>query len=261
MAPLSVTLAQIPLVEGDRRRNLETARAAAKAASSRGSQLLLLPELWLSAYDLENAETHALRSDSAEWDDIAGLSRDYKITIAGSVLAAAETGIENRLVVVGATGETQATYAKVHLFGPMDEPDHLVAGNKLVTADLGGLVAGLAICYDLRFPEIFRNLAASGAQIILLPAQWPLQRLHHWRTLIQARSIENQVFMIACNRAGRVDKIAYAGHSMVVDPWGDVLMEAGEAPALLTVELDLDRILEARKKIPVWTDRRPDVYS
>ncbi|MBI6545149.1 MAG: carbon-nitrogen family hydrolase [Cyanobacteria bacterium NC_groundwater_1444_Ag_S-0.65um_54_12] len=257
----TVSVAQIPLQEGNPEANLATAKQAVCLAAQRGSDLLLLPELWLSGYDLENAGALALAPGDPFWEIMGELAQTANIAIAGSVLSRSVAGVQNLLVIFSSKGKCLASYAKVHLFGPMKEDRYLVAGNGLAIADLGWCRAGLAICYDLRFPELFRLLASSGAAIILLPAQWPHPRLMPWRTLVRARAIENQVFLLAANRVGKAGDLTYCGHSMIVDPTGDILQEAGEHPTLLTVEIDLAQIIETRERMPVWGDRRPDIYQ
>jgi len=119
----------------------------------------------------------------------------------------------------------------------------------------------IAICYDLRFPEIFRHFALDGAELVLLPAQWPLPRLEHWRILLRARAIENQFWMVAGNRSGRdPGGVTFAGHSAVINPWGEIVVEGGEERALLLADLDLEEVKRTRRSFPVLRDRRQDLY-
>jgi predicted amidohydrolase len=143
----------------------------------------------------------------------------------------------------------------------MHEADFLAPGNKLVTIDLPWGRAGLAVCYDLRFPEMFRSYALEGAQLILLSAEWPKPRLEHWRTLLRARAIENQTFVVACNCVGEGGGNVFFGHSMVVDPWGEVIVEGQEHEEVLVAKLDLTRVVEIRRQYPVFADRRAGLYS
>ncbi|HBI05283.1 MAG TPA: carbon-nitrogen hydrolase, partial [Paenibacillaceae bacterium] len=115
--------------------------------------------------------------------------------------------------------------------------------------------------YDIRFPELARSYALDGAGILVNSAEWPHPRLNHWRTLMQARAIENQMYVVACNRVGISGKTEFCGHSMVIDPWGEILVEGGEEEAILIAEIDLTLIEEVRGKIPVFADRRPDLYK
>jgi predicted amidohydrolase len=259
--PNRISIAQVELTDGDFAGNLATANEVAAEAGRRGSDLLALPELWLSGYALDQADRLALAPADSRWEAVADLASGHGQAVAGSVLAFEGPSVRNRLVVHGSDGAAMAHYDKVHLFGQMDEDKFLAPGSDLVIADLGWCRVGLAICYDLRFPELFRRMAREGAQVILLAAQWPHVRKEHWRTLVRARAIENQLYVLAANRAGSEGKLRFAGHSMVVDPWGDVLQEAGEAPTLLTVDIDVARVAEVRETFPVWKDVRPEVYA
>jgi omega-amidase len=151
-------------------------------------------------------------------------------------------------------------YRKIHLFAPMGEPSYIAPGESPLTLDTPWGRAGIAICYDLRFPELLRRYAAEGAQMLFLPAEWPEARLNHWRTLVQARAIENQYFVIACNAVGEHNDTVYGGHSMIVDPWGELVVEGGRDEALLTVQINTDYANEIRQQMPVLDDRRVNLY-
>jgi predicted amidohydrolase len=152
-------------------------------------------------------------------------------------------------------------YRKIHLFTLFDEDKWLQPGSAPLMMDLPWGTTALAICYDLRFPELFRHYAANGTKMIVVPAEWPLVRLEHWRALLVARAIENQCYIVATNTAGEIGDTVFAGHSMIVDPWGKIVIEGGEDPMLLTAEIDLDMVDEVRAQIPVMRDRRPELYS
>ena len=124
-----------------------------------------------------------------------------------------------------------------------------------------GVPAATIICYDIRFPELARKLALNGAQLLFVPAEWPHPRLHHWRTLLTARAIENQMYVIACNRVGRSGETSFFGHSMIINPWGEIVTEADENEQIVTAEIDLELVAKVRSTIPVFEDRRPDVYG
>ncbi len=257
----TVSVAQVELRDGDIAGNLSRANQVVADASRRGSDLVLLPELWLQGYALGQADRLALGPADARWEALEFLASGASCTVAGGVMAQEAGTVRNRLVVHSKDGTLLAHYDKVHLFGQIQEDRYLAAGNALVVADLGWCRAGLAICYDLRFPELFRSLVRVGAEVILLAAQWPQARIEHWRTLVRARAIENQVYMVACNRTGASEQLQYGGCSLIVDPWGDTIQEAGETPTLLTAELDMAHVHDVRGKFPVWQDVRPEVYE
>jgi omega-amidase len=137
----------------------------------------------------------------------------------------------------------------------------LQAGDTLAAGEVAGVESGLAICYDLRFPEQFRAYALAGASVVFVPSEWPHPRLAHWRTLLRARAIENQFFVVACNRVGESKGTQFFGHSTIVDPWGELIVEGGEQEILLTAPIDTGLVAEIRERIPIFADRRPEVYG
>jgi predicted amidohydrolase len=167
----------------------------------------------------------------------------------------------NCFALYGPDGVLCGAYRKVHLFRLMDEEKYLAPGEECVNLDLPWGRTGLAICYDLRFPELFRTYALAGARLMLIPAEWPHPRREHWRTLLRARAIENQCFVAACNRIGATGASTFFGASTVIDPWGETLVEAGEIETLLTVTIDTDLVESVRRRIPVFEDRRADLYG
>lgn len=256
---LTVTLGQMDIHLGNTAANMDKVRQLTAAAQ--GADLLLLPELWSSGYDLERAAIHATRVTEGVFAETAVLAQQHRLHIAGSCLSQlAEGGYGNTAVLFDTTGAALATYTKTHLFRLMAEDQYLTAGDKLALAHTAWGKVGLAICYDLRFPELFRAYALAGAQVILLSAEWPQPRLAHWRTLLQARAIENQLYIIACNRVGTGKGDSFCGHSCIIDPWGDIILEMGEEEGAETAVIDLSLVDTIRTKIPVFADRRPDVY-
>jgi predicted amidohydrolase len=252
---LRVSLAQIDVVFGDVAANLQKAEACAAEAARAGANLLLLPELWSSGLDLEHAAQHAGRGSDAAMADLA---RRHQLHIYGSIpVKGLDAKVTNQGLLFSSDGGCLAEYAKLHLFRPMDEDRYLQRGDSVVIADTPWGRAGLAICYDLRFPELFRAHSAGGAKLVLIVAEWPYPRLEHWQTLLRARAIENQVFMIACNRAGESRGLRFCGHSCVIDPWGETVVEAGDSEQLVTAEIDLARVDEVRKAFPVLADVNP----
>jgi omega-amidase len=267
MSFFTLSLAQMSIREGDPEANLATAREMAVMAVERGSDLLLLPELWGSGYDLSRSDRHATPLDEGLFAEMAAMAREHGMWVGGSLLGYPESAIAgqqrpwNLFALYDPDGKRAAHYGKLHLFRLMHEEQWLAAGSSptLVAGPWGE--AGLAVCYDLRFPELFRHYALAGARLILLPSEWPHPRLEHWRTLLRARAIENQCFVAASNRAGADDRgTRFLGHSVVLDPWGEAVVEGGEEPDLLTATIDLNQVDTVRAKIPVFEDRRVDLY-
>lgn len=261
-ARLRVAAAQMDVRLGDLNVNLERARRFVSDAREERAEVVLLPELWSTGYDLDHAAAHAAANQTVVLPALASLAERHEICIAGSLLLADNLGrVRNTAVVHGPDGTVVSEYAKIHLFALMAENRYLAAGDATPTFSLRGCTAASAICYDLRFPELFRSYALEGARVVLLPAEWPAVRVAHWRTLVAARAIENQFFVVACNRAGTSGSTTFAGHSMIVDPWGKVLAEAGDGEALLVETLELGRVDEARSQIDILGDRRADLYG
>ena len=261
-----VALAQMNVMVGDDATNLQTAHRMAERAASEGVELLLLPELWGSGYDLNHAHDHATAPTSGIFAEMADMARQHRMWVGGSLLGTLDNrpapNPYNLFALFSPDGTLAATYAKTHLFRLMDEEKWLSPGMDTTIVDLPWGKAGMAICYDLRFPELFRKYALGSARLMLLPSEWPHPRLAHWRTLLRARAIENQCYVIACNRVGQdPNGTTFFGHSTVIDPWGETLVEGEEGEVLLTTTVDLDVVDDVRRRIPIFQDRRPELYE
>jgi omega-amidase len=258
---LTVSLAQMHIQLGQPQQNLALARSAFAEAARRGSHILLFPELWNTGYDLANARSLA-QANAALLPELARLTHQHTLSCGGSLLLEQNGKIYNTFVFHSPEQEAPIKYEKIHLFRLMEEDRWLSPGDHLQEIQAPWGKAGLAICYDLRFPEIFRRYALSGSSLILISAEWPLQRIFHWQTLLRARAIENQCFIAATNCTGPIGGETFGGRSAVISPWGEVLVEGSpDQPELLTITIDLDQAAEARRRIPVLLDRRPDVYG
>lgn len=233
-----------------------TDRVADLVRDQRGADLVLLPELWpQGGFSYDRWEEQAESLDGPVVTAMRAAARDLGATLhMGSLVERDEAGrLFNTSVLIGADGSVLTTYRKVHLFGFGDgEPKLMTAGDGAVVHDR----LGLATCYDLRFPEQFRLLLDGGAEVVLLVAAWPAKRVAHWRLLAQARAVENQSYVLACNTAGTHAGVPMGAHSMVVDPWGAVLAEAGEGEEVLVADLDLASVATTRTSFPVLADRR-----
>jgi omega-amidase len=266
MQSLTITLVQMDCHLGRPEQNFRRVEPLVAEAARRGSQLVILPELWSTAYDLENAGRHASpladSGDDAGWfGRFARLAREHNLWLTGSLLEQQGDRFYNCMPLYQPQGRLAGVYRKIHLFRLMQEEQYLAAGDRTALPDTPWGLTGLAICYDLRFPELFRSYALAGARLIVLPAEWPHPRRSHWRTLLRARAIENQCFVAACNRVGSSQGNDFFGASAVIDPWGETLIEGGETECLLTVTVDLEQADAARRRIPVFSDRRPQLYE
>ena len=231
-------------------------RVAGLVRAQAGADLVVLPELWpQGGFAYDTWEAQAEPADGPSLQAVAAAARDLGVTVhMGSFVERDETGrLFNTSVLLGPDGAVLTSYRKIHLFGFGEgEPKLMSPGSDVVVHD--GL--GLATCYDLRFPELFRALVDNGTVALVMASAWPAKRIAHWRLLAQARAVENQMYVVACNTAGTHAGVPMGGHSIVVDPWGEVLAEAGEGEEVLAVELDLASVATARSSFPVLPDRR-----
>lgn len=233
------------------------------AGQANKPDVIVFPEMWNTGYALTEITELADLNGERTKTFVAEFCRKYGINvIAGSIAEGKDNGeVYNTIYAFDREGNEIGDYSKIHLFRLMEEEKYLAAGDKLGTLSLEGAGAGMMICYDIRFPELARKLALGGAKLLFVPAEWPHPRLHHWRTLLTARAIENQMFVVACNRVGKSGDTAFFGHSMIIDPWGEVLVEAGEEETILYADIDLSLVDTVRSKIPVFEDRRPALYQ
>lgn len=222
--------------------------------------LAVLPEMWSAGFDHPRLAEHA-RATPEILDALSRTAARKEMVVAGSLPELADGAVYNTLYVVDADGSLAGAYRKVHLFSVTRENDFFGAGDRSVVCDtlLGRI--GLMICYDLRFPELCRSLALNGAQVVVVPAQWPSVRIRRWDILAQARAIENQLFVVGVNRCGIENRTVFGGHSIVVDPSGEVILHAGDKPLTATAEIDLSRIEKVREFMPSLKERMPDAYD
>lgn len=224
-------------------------------------ELIMLPEMWNTGYALERIEEIADPEGQRTKALLSGFAKKHAVQlIGGSIAEKRQDGVYNTSYVFNEEGDLTDRYSKIHLFRLMNEEKHLKAGDALGRLEAGGVPAGMMICYDIRFPELARKLALGGARALFVPAQWPNPRLHHWRTLLTARAIENQMFVVSCNICGTSGDSTFFGNSMIIDPWGEIIAEAGEEETILRAEIDLALVDAVRAKIPVFEDRRPVLY-
>ncbi|HEX9012662.1 MAG TPA: carbon-nitrogen family hydrolase [Anaerolineaceae bacterium] len=257
---LRISLCQMNIVLGDPAANLHTASQWIHEAADGGSQLALLPELWSTGYDLENALQLASPIDSGIFLDVGRLARKNQVWIGGSVLERAGNSVYNTFTLFDPAGSMAACYRKTHLFKLMDEDRWLAPGDEPVLVGTPFGLTGVAVCYDLRFPELFRGYAVAGSRLMLLSAEWPIERVEHWRILLKARAIENQCIVAAVNAAGDSGGTIFGGRSAVIGPLGEVLVEGGAESRLLSADVDLDSPTRARTRMDILGDRRPELY-
>jgi deaminated glutathione amidase len=257
----------------DRERNLATADRLTRAAAAAGAELVVLPEKWAVLGSPEETAAGAEPFDGPALRWARDAARELGIDLlAGSIAERVpdrEKG-SNTSVHVGPDGEVHAIYRKIHMFDvevagrTYRESEHEAGGEEIVLSETaGGVELGLTVCYDLRFPELYRILAVRGARIITVPAAFTLPTTRdHWEPLLRARAIENQAFVIAANQIGEhAPGFRSGGRSMIVDPWGVVLAQAPDAETFIVAEIDLDRQAEIRRTLPSLANRRPHAYA
>lgn len=258
MSFLKIAGIQMDITLGKKDENIQTASRLIDDAGK--CDIIYLPELFTTGYALDDIGDLAEPVPGPTTDLLGKMARETNAIIGATLAEEDADKIYNTHVVMDAKGNLAARYRKVHLFGPLHETDHFSPGDELVTADTENATLGLMTCYDIRFPEQARRLTINGAQILICPSEFPKPRLSHWRNLLIARAIENQVFVVGINRVGSDTQADYFGHSMMIDPWGEVLAEAGEEEGVITADIDMKIIAEVRERIPVFKDRRRDLY-
>ncbi|WP_243291725.1 carbon-nitrogen family hydrolase [Bacillus sp. FJAT-47783] len=232
-----------------------------KAVIKDKPSVVLLPELWTTGYDLKNLDSIADDEGQIARTVLSKWAKQYGVhIIGGSIAKATKKGVYNTTYVVHKDGIVIHEYSKLHLFQLMDEHLYLTPGEGNGLFSLEGEMCASFICYDLRFPEWIRTHTANGAKVIFFVAEWPLARTHHWRSLLIARAIENQCYVVSCNRTGSDPNNVFAGHSMIIDPWGDIIQEGSEQEEIVTGDIDIQKVDEVRKQIPIFSDRKPNFY-
>lgn len=257
---MKVALVQVASPPGEpaaerRERVGDMVRAAA------GADLVVLPELWEPGYfEFGDYERLAQPWPGSAVTAASAWARQLGCYLhLGSVLERGTNGaLHNTAVLIGPSGEVAHTYRKIHVFGYRSrEAELLTPGDGVSVASTPFGPVAATTCYDLRFPELYRLLADAGAQIVIVPAAWPAERLAHWQLFTASRAAENQFLLIACNAAGEQrGGVRLGGHSRVLSPWGDVLAEAGDAEGITWTEADPAEVGRIRAEFPVLADRR-----
>ena len=257
----------------DKSENVALMAPLVAEAARRGADIVLLPEKWNAWMDGPRLRPLAERLDGGETvDAMAGWAREHGINLIGGSIAivADDDAVHNISIAFDRNGERVAAYTKIHLFDvdvggfSYRESDGTAPGSELVTAELDGVTVGLTVCYDLRFPELYRALALDrGARILTIPSNFTLHTgMAHWEVLLRARAIENQAFVLATGQHGMpggLDKPSY-GHSMIVDPWGTILAQAPDGDGIIVADLDLAAQAQIRERLPALLHIRPDLY-
>lgn len=254
---MKVASIQMSVVEGDKAATIDKAVACIQRCS--GADLVILPEIWnvgFMSFDRYVAE--AEDPDGPTLTHLCGVAREMGIYLhSGSFVEKKDDRYYNASYLISPSGEILGGYHKIHLFGYNSKETQILSpGRRIVVlkTPLGGM--GLATCYDLRFPELFRAMVDRGAEIFLICSAWPYPRLEHWLLLNRVRAMENQSFLVSANSTGLNQGIQFVGHSMIIDPWGTILASAGDGGVIIRTELDLTGLQTARQNFPALADRK-----
>jgi len=265
---MRVALAQIAVEGAAVDANVERAVDAVREAAREGADLVCLPELFnvgfftFDAYQraaepLEGPSLTAVREAAAE-EGVALLAGSVVEDLAETEGGPDEEGLANTSVLFDSDGRRLLAYRKHHLFGyESAEAQLLTPGERVPTAELGGFTAAVTTCYDLRFPELYRELVADGVDLLLVPSAWPYPRVEHWTLLPQARAVENLAYVAAVNGSGDFEDASLVGRSTVYDPWGNAVASTGDHPSIVYADLDPERVATVRGEFPALDDRRP----
>ncbi len=241
--------------------NLDRARGFVEQAAKGGARMVVFPELFTLGFTMA-PEPFAEAIPGPTSEAVAALSREFGLYIVGSAVEAHTPHPRNAAFVTAPDGSLVTTYRKIHPFSYGEEHQHYSGGTECPVFEVDGIPCGLQICYDLRFPEPFRALAARGAEVVFVPANWPMRRISAWSTLLAARAIENQMAICGVNRVGQdAMKLEYPGQSALHDAFGEVIARGDATEGLVLGDIDLAPLRAWRERFPALRDRRPEVYT
>jgi len=261
MKKFVVTGIQMDIKPGDINFNLKTVINMTEKALKFTPDMIVFPEMFATGF----AYPYITKIAKDFFNELTSflINLSYKTNayiVGGSIPELFEGKLYNTSMVISPNRKVLGYYRKIHPFSLTDENKYFTGGDKISVIETPLAKLGIVICYDIRFPEIARKLALDGAEVLIVPAQFPNPRLHHWETLLKSRAIENQVFVVGVNRIGGRNP-DYFGHSIAVDPYGETLEEMDDKEGILVCEIDLLSITKARQAMPVLLDRRPEVYE
>ncbi|ANC76600.1 hydrolase [Fictibacillus phosphorivorans] len=260
---MKIACIQVDIHYGDHKKNYEhIENKIREAVVQHQPDTIVLPELWDTGYDLTRLDEISDKNGERAKHWLSSLSKELDINIVGGSIAYRdENEVFNTSLTYNRNGEEIATYSKAHLITLMEEEKYISPGKNNALFMIDSTLSTLAICYDIRFPEWIRAPFLKGAKVLFVPAEWPIQRQSHWRALLIARAIENQCYVVACNRVGSDPKNTFAGQSLIIDPWGDIIAEGSvHDEEIITAEILPELVDEVRVKVPVFNDRRRDLY-
>lgn len=256
---MQVVCCQLDIAWEDKPANHARVQALLRAVPPEPDALIVLPEMFATGFSMRaGAITDSESRETQQF--LAQLAVEHQACVVGGVVTTSPDGRgRNQCVVYSPEGKEISRYQKIHPFTHGGESEHYEAGREVQLFDWGGFRVAPFICYDLRFPEIFRSATRRGAELFTVIANWPAAREHHWVTLLQARAIENQAFVVGVNRAGDDPALHYPGRTLVVDPGGHIIRDAGEGEGVIHAELDHAELASYRDRLPFLADMRPEL--
>jgi omega-amidase len=258
---LKIVALQFDILWEQKARNFQAVEALLARAQPGPDSLVVLPEMFATGFSMNTgaiAETNGGQTEQF----LAALAIKHKVFVAGgAAVQAADGGVRNKALVFSPAGKLLAYYAKMRPFSPGGEAEHYVAGERTTVFRWATCTVAPLICYDLRFPELFRlTAAAHRPELFLVMANWPAKRISHWVRLLQARAIENQAYVAGVNRIGADPFYEYSGRSLIIDPQGEIIADAGETQTWIEATPDFDGLQKYRQGLPFLADMRPIGY-
>ena len=260
---MKFALIQMDMALGAPDANFAHAKELIREAAAQKPDAILLPETWnVGFFPRENLASLADENGARVTEEIGALARELGVNIvAGSVANVKNGSVYNTSLTFDRQGNLVNEYDKTHLFSPMGEHEYFTPGERVQRFKLDGFSCGVIICYDIRFPELTRTMSVQGLDFLIVVSQWPKVRVPQLKALRRARAIENQCFAMVCNSCGVAGDTVYGGNSLVFDPLGAQLAEAGAKEEIVTVDCDPSGMQAIRESINVFRDRRPELYD
>ena len=257
---MKIAALQMDITWHDRAANHEKARRMSTEAKEAGADVVVLPEMFSTGFSMETSVTPE-PLDGATPDLLRSLARELNLVVVGGFVLERETGRpQNVSLVVDRSGRDLALYSKIHQIAILDEDRHYDPGDLPQPFDLDGIGVACFICYDLRFPELFRSVVDECGLIVVI-ASWPASRQIHWDTLLRARTIEGQFYVVGVNRVGEGGGLNFTGGSVIIDPTGRILAQGGNQEALVVAEINPSLVGEVRSSMPFLKDRKPQLFK
>jgi omega-amidase len=251
---MKIVCCQLDIVWENKAANYQKVLSLLDGAKAPAGSLVVLPEMFSTGFSMNVA---GIREDTTSETEtfLAAIAQEYGVFMLGGLVTANADGRgRNETVVFTPEGKLVCRYGKIHPFTFGGESKHYAAGTEIVTFDWRGFTVAPFICYDLRFPEIFRAAVRRGANLFVVIANWPSKRVEHWITLLQARAIENQAYVVGVNRTGQDPKLVYPGRSLIINPRGEIVADAGSEEIAASADVDLEQITAWRNEFPALQD-------